>query len=207
MTLTPNHALQRTVPLSLSLRSLGHRYATQTSNLLRTLTLFLLFICTLAFGQSAAPTGQRDSVLAGEPLPANFKLTLVASEKGQPIAEHSFVVATAEFATDWIPPISVNAATTPPTMLRFIGSLSVQEGGLILVRYNMINEVAIPTNIQSVIKATGERVVTPSFQFKTNRTQGSAKLKLNEPFQFLESGSRNYRLTVSPIPDKASKGQ
>ena len=171
---------------------------------MRTFTLLLLFISTLALGQSSAPRNRYGLTLSGEPLPANYQLTLELSENDQPTAELSFVVASTEFTTDWVQPIDERAKAAVPTVLRFTGSLALQEGGFVLVRYKLVAEVAIPTEVNGSIKATGERISAPSIQFKTNSTEASAKLKPNERFQILKNGSRTYRLTVSPIPDKAS---
>jgi hypothetical protein len=166
----------------------------------RPLTFFLLFTCTLAFGQSAPPNIRHGLTLAGEPLPANYQLTLELSENDQPASELSFVVATTEFTTDWVQPKDERANVDVPTFLRFTGSLAFQEDGSVLVRYKLGAEVAIRTEIQSLSKATVGKISTPSIQFKTNSTEASARLKLNERFQILKIGSRTYRLTVSPAP-------
>ena len=174
---------------------------------MKSLTLFLCFICTLAFAQSSRRTVQPGSTLSGEPLPMNYLLTLDASDNDQPITELSLVVATADFATDFIHPIGAQATVTVPTSLTFTGTLSVQEDGSVLIRYTLSCEVAVPTNTQTTKSPNGEQVTNSSIQYKRSSTQASAKLRLNEPLQILKSGTRTYRLTVSRIPDKAPKSQ
>ena len=171
---------------------------------MKSLTLFLCFLCTFAFAQSAPRNVQPGS---GEPLPMNYLLTLNASENDQPLAELSLVVATTDFTTDFIHPIGALATVTVPTNLTFTGTLSVQEDGSVLVRYALSCEVAVPTNTQTTKSPNGEQVTSSSIQYKRSSTQASAKLRLNESLQILKSGTRTYRLTVSRISDKAPKSQ
>ena len=174
---------------------------------MKTLTLLFCLICTFALGQSPSRSLQSGSPPSGEPLPANYLLTLSVSDKDQPFTELSLVVATADFSTDAVHPIDAKETVTMPASLTFTGSISVQEDGSVLIRYLLSYEVAIPTNMQTTKSANGEQVTNSSIQFKRSSTQASAKLRLSEPIQILKSGTRTYRLTISRLTDKPSKSQ
>ena len=103
------------------------------------------------------------------------------------------MVATSQFKADAL----------DPTMT-IVGTLAPEEGGTMLVRYQMGTEIAVPTQTLTAPSASGQPVTTASsIQYKSSSVQASVRLRIGEPVQILKSGTRSYQLTVSRLSDAA----
>jgi hypothetical protein len=132
----------------------------------------------------------------GDALPENYVLKLVVHDKGQQITELSVVIASNQ----------VRADTLDPTMT-ISGTLSPENDGAILFRYQLGIEVAVPTQIASSPGISDRPVVVnQSIQYKSSSVQASVRLRPGEPVEILKSGTRTYRLTISRLAEGA-KGQ
>jgi len=111
-------------------------------------------------------------------LPENYILSLAVSEKDKPVSEMSFVVATLDFNMN-------------PLDLTFVGTISPQEDGAFLVRYNIGTSVAVG--------------VGNNTQFKNITMSAAARLRPGDSVQIYKSEERTYRLSLTRLADQVKK--
>jgi hypothetical protein len=153
--------------------------------------LSVLLFSSLLIAQTTAQTGRPGSSQSpprppqahvaqgsGEALPDNYQLTLTLSDKDNP-REVSVVVASRQFATQ---------ISDPPALV-FSGTLTLEDGGALVVAYVLNWETVI-------LNGT-------STQFKPSSTQGSVRLKPGEEIQILRAGNLSARLSIKQL--EASK--
>jgi hypothetical protein len=164
---------------------------------MKPLILTLCLISTFAAAQVPArrvPVAEPPPI-QGDTLPENYVLKLVVHDKEQQITELSVVVASSQVRADALDPV-----------MTISGTLVVLEDGVLLFRYALGTEVAVPTQITAASSSSDRPVVTnQSIQYKSSSVQASVRLRLGEPVQILKSGTRTYQLTVSRLADSAKE--
>jgi hypothetical protein len=161
---------------------------------MKTIVLALLILSTTVRADPPPPERPRVRALpnsqfgdSGQSLSENYIVSLTITDKEQVISELSLVVATAEFSTTF-PDARANIAT-------FLGTLSLEEGGDVLLRYTLNAEIAAPAPNQEPV------------QSRTLQTRASVRLHFGEAVQIFKCGDRGCRLSISRLSEQKPKGK
>jgi hypothetical protein len=171
----------------------------RTGRGVRAIGLVLCALSTIVFADPPLPPppGLRSridpvsqSFDTGQSLPENYIVTLTTTDKDEVVSELALVVATTEFSTIF-PSVKSNVES-------FGGSLSLEQGGDIVLRYVLTGELLVSAPNQG---APNQGPV----QYRSLQTRASVRLRPGESVQILKCDTHACRISITRLSDQKGK--